>query len=147
MALLISLVGWGTSRIVGLQPNKMMGVVGEHGELPIEGMALSRDNRFLATWSHDWCIKFWNVAYLYEDDGGDNEAEEEEADEAAEEEEEEADDSSTVGPGLGMQIEDDAAGGGDTAGNAAGANAMETESAAAPKKKKRKRGGFYSGLK
>jgi len=51
----------------------MLGIVGEHGEYPIENMALSHDNRFLTTSSHDHCIKFWNVAYLFESDEGEEE--------------------------------------------------------------------------
>jgi WD40 repeat protein len=64
----------------------MLGIVGEHGELPIECMALSHDSRFLTTSSHDYCIKFWNVSYLFEDD---EEEEEEDAEEGGEGEMEE----------------------------------------------------------
>jgi WD40 repeat protein len=63
----------GLIRVVGIHPNKMLGIVGEHGEYPIENMALSHDNRFLTTSSHDHCIKFWNVAYLFESDEGEEE--------------------------------------------------------------------------
>jgi len=46
----------------------MLGVIGEHGEMPIECLRQSYDRRFMATASHDSTVKFWNVAYLYETD-------------------------------------------------------------------------------
>lgn len=55
----------------------MLGIVGEHGDLPIECMALSHDNQFLTTSSHDYTIKFWNVSYLFEEDDDEEEGEEE----------------------------------------------------------------------
>lgn len=70
--------------MVGIHPNKMLGIVGEHGDMPIECMALSHDNRFLTTASHDYSIKFWNVGYLYEDDGDEDEEGAEEAGEGEE---------------------------------------------------------------
>lgn len=78
--------------VVGIHPNKMLGIVGEHGELPIECMALSHDSRFLTTSSHDYCIKFWNVSYLFEDD---DDEEEEDAEEGGEGEMEEEDEMET----------------------------------------------------
>ena len=43
----------GIVRIIGILPNKMLGLVGEHGEMPVERMALSGDNQFLATANFD----------------------------------------------------------------------------------------------
>jgi len=62
----------GLIRIVSIQPNNMLGVIGEHGELPIEAICQSRDKIYLATSSHDYLIKFWGVAYLYEEDDDDD---------------------------------------------------------------------------
>lgn len=58
----------GIIRIVSVHPNKMLGIVGEHGEFPIEGLSLSHDKTLLASCSHDQTVHIWNVAYLFEDD-------------------------------------------------------------------------------
>src|SRR4051812_28705695 len=52
-------------RVVSVEPNKMLGVIGEHGDMPIECLRQSHDLHYMATASHDSTVKFWNVAYLY----------------------------------------------------------------------------------
>jgi hypothetical protein len=114
--------------VVGIHPNKMLGIVGEHGELPIECMALSHDSRFLTTSSHDYCIKFWNVSYLFEGDDDDEEGEAEEGEEG-----------------------EGGAGEGDEEGEMEAEDEMETEvKPAASSKKMSKKGNkksFFAGLK
>ncbi len=57
----------GIIRIVGVHPNRMHGMVGEHDEdFPVESLALSSSKNILASISHDETIKFWNVSYLAE---------------------------------------------------------------------------------
>jgi len=56
----------GMIRIVQIQPNKLLGVVGEHGEFPIERLAMSVDKSMLASISHDGMLKLWNIRYLQE---------------------------------------------------------------------------------
>ena len=52
----------GIIRIVGIHPNKLLGMVGEHEEdFPIEKIALSRDRSLVGSISHDNCIKFWDI--------------------------------------------------------------------------------------
>ena len=53
-------------RAVGILPNRFIGVVGEHGEFPIEQIGLSPDGNILASCSHDQKIKFWNVTHFRE---------------------------------------------------------------------------------
>jgi WD repeat-containing protein 55 len=66
----------GIIRLLTVHPNKLVGIIGEHGDggLPVERLAWSRDKRVLASASHDNTVKLWDVAYLFEDDddGGDD---------------------------------------------------------------------------
>ncbi|GAB4816296.1 hypothetical protein N2152v2_003342 [Parachlorella kessleri] len=64
----------GLIRLVSLQPNKMLGVIGEHADFPIERLALSSDRAFLASASHDNSVKLWDLRALEE--GEDEEGEE-----------------------------------------------------------------------
>ena len=72
----------GAARVIGIHPNKMLGVVGEHGEFPIERIKLAPNNKYLASCSHDGTVKFWNIEYLFDPDAGteDGEAAEGDAD-------------------------------------------------------------------
>jgi len=65
----------GIIRLVGILPNKFLGVIGDHEDFPIECLKLSHDNNLLASCSHDNTVKFWNIRYLYEE--GDEEDEDE----------------------------------------------------------------------
>eukprot|EP01133_Synstelium_polycarpum_P008174 gene8174-9609_t len=65
----------GIIRYVGTQPRKLLGVIGEHSTFPVERIAVSRDNRYLGSISHDLSLKFWNVVNLYEDDSDDEDNE------------------------------------------------------------------------
>jgi len=57
----------GLIRICSILPNKMLGIIGEHGEFPVEKIRLSRENYFLGSCSHDNTVKFWAVKYLFEE--------------------------------------------------------------------------------
>ncbi|KAH8954928.1 hypothetical protein BDL97_08G106900 [Sphagnum fallax] len=63
----------GIIRVVTILPNKMIGVIGEHAEYPIERLAFSHDRTTLGSVSHDNTVKLWDVKYLQE---GDDEASE-----------------------------------------------------------------------
>jgi WD40 repeat protein len=62
----------GMLRILSVMPNKLLGLVGEHGDFPIEAISMSFNKGLLASASHDNRIKFWNINYLFEDDDGDD---------------------------------------------------------------------------
>jgi len=58
----------GLIRVCSIHPNKLLGVVGEHQDFPVERIKLSRDKKLLGSCSHDNLVKFWNVQYLFEKD-------------------------------------------------------------------------------
>jgi len=61
----------GLIRVVGVQPSKLYGLVGDHNGFPIERMAWSRDRCLVGTVSHDHRLRFWDTAYLHEYDDDD----------------------------------------------------------------------------
>ena len=74
--ILISGSSDGVIRILSVLPNRMLGVVGEHSEWPVERLALSADRGLLASASHDNTLKLWDISYLREGGGeGEEEAE------------------------------------------------------------------------
>ncbi|KAJ1916295.1 hypothetical protein H4219_003863 [Mycoemilia scoparia] len=63
----------GILRIIRIFPNKLLGVAGEHGEFPIEKVVLSWDQNYLASCSHDNTVKFWDIAYMFNEEEEDGE--------------------------------------------------------------------------
>lgn len=51
-------------RAVHILPNRLVGVVGEHEDFPVENLGKSYCGRFLASCSHDQKVKFWNIEEL-----------------------------------------------------------------------------------
>ena len=88
----------GLIRVINIHPNKMLGLVGEHGEMTVERMDLSVGNQWLATASHDRSVKLWSVGYLWEEDDDEDDLKEKVGEEE-EEEEEDSDDSDDDGGG------------------------------------------------
>ncbi len=98
----------GLVRVVGVHPNRVLGLVGEHAAddegLPIESMAMSAGGDVLGSISHDTTVRLWDIGYLHElrhmhrrkgakddedeDDEGDEEADVEGAGEGEEDEDE-----------------------------------------------------------
>jgi WD repeat-containing protein 55 len=62
----------GLIRVITISPNQMLGLVGEHGEYPIERMSLSDDLNTLASASHDHTVKIWDVSFLREENEKNN---------------------------------------------------------------------------
>ena len=58
----------GLIRVVGIQPSKLYGLVGDHDGFPIERMRWSRDLNLVGSISHDTTVRFWDVSYLHETD-------------------------------------------------------------------------------
>eukprot|EP00607_Mallomonas_marina_P000696 CAMPEP_0182430770 /NCGR_PEP_ID=MMETSP1167-20130531/43205_1 /TAXON_ID=2988 /ORGANISM="Mallomonas Sp, Strain CCMP3275" /LENGTH=328 /DNA_ID=CAMNT_0024616237 /DNA_START=415 /DNA_END=1404 /DNA_ORIENTATION=- len=57
----------GLIRLVSLQPNKVVGVIGDHEDFPVEGMSRTNDGAVLASYSHNEVVRFWDVSFLLED--------------------------------------------------------------------------------
>ena len=112
----------GLLRLVSIQPLKLLGVVGEHGNHPIEQVRMSFDKHLLASCSHDDCVKFWNIDYLFEED--DDEDEEPDAGDE----------------GAGMDLDED-----DEAHDNRGKQ-VDREREAPLSKNKQKKAQFFSGL-
>lgn len=64
----------GLIRVVSIQPNKVLGVIGDHEDFPVEGLSRSRCGNVLGSYSHDDMIRFWDVSMFVgdvDDDDGD----------------------------------------------------------------------------
>jgi WD repeat-containing protein 55 len=66
----------GLIRVVALQPNKVLGVIGDHEDFPVEGMRCSRDKRVLGSFAHDETVRFWDISMFAEDEDDEDEGEE-----------------------------------------------------------------------
>lgn len=54
--------------IVQIFPNKLLGLLGDHEDFPVEVIKFSPDKRLLGSVSHVNKVHFWDTAFLYEDD-------------------------------------------------------------------------------
>jgi WD repeat-containing protein 55 len=61
----------GLIRVVSVQPNTVLGVIGDHESFPVEGFAFTQNRDMLASYSHDSCVRFWDLEILREDEGDD----------------------------------------------------------------------------
>jgi len=67
----------GLVRVIGILPNKVLGVVADHDDLPVDSMVVQRERQWLCTLCQDEMVRFWDLAIVLDDDGDDNEEEEE----------------------------------------------------------------------
>jgi len=52
----------GQIRLIALQqPDRVIGVIGDHEEFPVEGMCANRDNTLLGSFAHDEVVRFWDL--------------------------------------------------------------------------------------
>jgi len=70
----------GMIRIVNIFPHKLLGVIGDHTDFPIERLAWTHDRRAIASSSHDSKVRFWDASCLVEDEDEDEDEEDEESD-------------------------------------------------------------------
>ena len=78
--------GDGLIRIVSIQPDKLLGVLGVHNGFPVEALRYSSNREYVASLSHDALIRMWDGSLLRDDDSDDedNTDEEKEEDDAVE---------------------------------------------------------------
>ena len=69
----------GLIRVMSVLPTKFMGVIGDHGEFPIERMKLSFDNKWLASISHNEELMLTNVEDLFEESDNEQNGDEEQS--------------------------------------------------------------------
>ena len=81
----------GLIRVISVLPNKILGLVGEHSDMPIERLTMSFDKNMLASSSHDKTVKLWKVDWLTEEGAWDD-ADEMDVEEADDEDEDDSDD-------------------------------------------------------
>jgi len=72
----------GVVRVIQIQPDKMLGVLGDHGGFPVEKMNFSSGKKLLGSVSHDNFIRLWDASILADDDVEDNNIEESSMEEA-----------------------------------------------------------------
>ncbi|CAI5700627.1 unnamed protein product [Peronospora effusa] len=60
----------GIVRVVQLHPNKLLGLIGDHEDFPVENLKFSYDKKIIGSVSHTNKVHFWDVGYLFEEDDG-----------------------------------------------------------------------------
>nr|CCA14958.1 conserved hypothetical protein [Albugo laibachii Nc14] len=58
----------GIIRIVQIFPNKLLGLLGDHEDFPVEVIKLSPNKQLLGSVSHVNKVHFWDTTFLFEDD-------------------------------------------------------------------------------
>eukprot|EP00903_Cladosiphon_okamuranus_P007933 g7658.t1 len=66
----------GIIRVVSIQPDKFLGLLGDHEDFPVESIQFSRDKMWIGSVSHDNKIRFWHAGYLFEEDDDDDKEQE-----------------------------------------------------------------------
>mmetsp|Transcript_36155 Transcript_36155/g.79135 ORF Transcript_36155/g.79135 Transcript_36155/m.79135 type:complete len:518 (+) Transcript_36155:63-1616(+) len=71
----------GLIRIVQIQPDKLLGVLGEHDGFPVESLRYSSRREYVSSLSHDALIRMWDASLLHDNDDDDNDSDEDSEDE------------------------------------------------------------------
>lgn len=62
----------GVVRVLQVQPDQLLGVLGDHDGFPIEKLQLSMGNKVVGSLSHDCNIRMWDASIFYGDDDDDD---------------------------------------------------------------------------
>lgn len=54
-------------------PNKLLGLIGDHEDFPVENLKFSHDKKIIGSVSHTNKVHFWDVGYLFDEDDGEDE--------------------------------------------------------------------------
>ncbi|PIK50403.1 putative WD repeat-containing protein 55 isoform X2 [Apostichopus japonicus] len=57
--------GDGMIRAVNVYPHRFMGIIGDHGNLPVNNLTVNGEATILASCGHDQRIKFWDVEHFH----------------------------------------------------------------------------------
>lgn len=97
----------GLLRAVQILPTKLLGVVADHGEFPIERIAVDRagEGRWVASAGHEEVLKMTDLKEVFEDDG--DEEDEDEDEDRSDEEDEEAEEKDGKGEGDEAKLEEE----------------------------------------
>lgn len=66
----------GIIRVVQVHPNKLLGLIGDHEDFPVEVLKFSHDKKLVGSVSHTNKVHFWDVGYLFDEDDGEDDDEE-----------------------------------------------------------------------
>lgn len=58
----------GVIRILQIQPDRLLGVLGDHGGFPVEKLKFGAENKVIGSMSHDCDIRLWDASIFYDDD-------------------------------------------------------------------------------
>jgi len=62
----------GLIRLITIQPNKVLGILGDHETFPVEGLRRSIDGTLLCSFAHDEIVRFFDLSILNDDDADDD---------------------------------------------------------------------------
>jgi WD40 repeat protein len=96
----------GLIRCLGLFPHKLVGVIGDHEDFPVEAMRADRSQRLLGSIAHDSVLRFWDIS-MFADDEDEDEGEGGMEDEGGEGREEGACGDNEEGDGEGEEDEEE----------------------------------------
>lgn len=67
----------GVLRVVQIQPDQLLGVLGDHDGFPVEKLKFSNGNKLIGSISHDFNIRLWDASIFGDDDCDDEDEDDE----------------------------------------------------------------------
>lgn len=65
----------GVVRILQVQPDQLLGVLGDHGGFPVEKLKFGADKKVIGSLSHDAFVRLWDASIFFDDDDDDEDEE------------------------------------------------------------------------